>query len=115
MPLDKVTFRGVDVWHRKMTAGRRLVQKSESRTHPAVCAVSEQEIKEGDQVYLVLTNWKLFDNCWVLASEIERSGWEPALATICSKFDDFVRIYTDFGPYRRIFGDAPTALARKVQ
>jgi hypothetical protein len=80
-----------------------------------VCAVSEEEIRDGEEVYLVLTNWKLFDNCWVRAAEVDRAGWESCLKLITSKFQDFVKIHQDFQPYRRIFGDSPSAKARSLQ
>jgi hypothetical protein len=112
--METFTFRGVAVHYRKMKASRILAHPFGSRTHPAVCALLERDIVEGEEVYLLLSNWKLFDNCWAVASEFERLGVEESIAKVTSKQEILSYHHSQLATLRKIFGDNPHTLPPEV-
>ncbi len=54
---------------RLMKATKILVNRKQK------CAFSNQPIKEGDDVWLLLNNYKHVPNCWVLDSEVRKHSW----------------------------------------
>lgn len=104
--MEQIIFQGVPVYYKRMKASRHLC-RSKHRENNAVCPLSEDEIHLGNDIYLVLNNWSLFDNCFVKADAVDKLGWPEAIAQIKRKFDNFVNLHRQLAPYVRLFGQVP--------